>query len=137
LNGQRPLVFEDGQQHRDFVHVRDVARAFRLAMECPAAAGRVFNIGSGHVYTIEQVARMLAQAMGFAHLSPDIMEKARAGDVRHCFADISLARSHLGYAPTHSLETSLDELADWIIRSSAHDRGEHAKRELEAHGLVV
>jgi dTDP-L-rhamnose 4-epimerase len=137
LNGQRPLVFEDGQQRRDFVHVRDVANAFYLAMESPEAAGQVFNIGSGQVYTIEQVALMLSEAMGLDHLSPEIIDKARAGDVRHCFADIRHARDRLGYGPSHALEDSLDELAEWIARSSARDRGEHAKRELEAHGLVV
>jgi len=137
LNGQRPLVFEDGQQRRDFVHVRDVARAFRLAMESPNAAGQVFNIGSGQVYTIETVARMLAQALGLAHLSPEIIEKARTGDVRHCFADIGKARERLGYRPTRLLQDSMNELADWIASSTAHDRGEHAKQELEAHGLVV
>jgi dTDP-L-rhamnose 4-epimerase len=137
LNGQRPLIFEDGQQHRDFVHVQDVARVFRLAMESPVAAGQVFNIGSGHVYTIEQVARLLAAAMGFDHIAPEILDKARAGDVRHCFADIGLARERLEYHPTQRLETSLGELAEWIARSTARDRGEHAKRELEAFGLVV
>lgn len=137
LNGQRPLVFEDGRQQRDFVHVQDVAQAFCLAMGCPLAAGQVFNIGSGRVYTIAQVARMLSEAMRSSHLMPDIMDKARAGDVRHCFADITLALQRLGYNPTRSLETSLDELADWIARSTARDCGEHAKRELEAHGLVV
>jgi dTDP-L-rhamnose 4-epimerase len=137
LNGQRPLVFEDGQQRRDFVHVRDVAHAFCLAMECPSATGQVFNIGSGQVYTIEQVAHMLAEAMGLSHLSPEILDKARAGDIRHCFADISRARDRLGYSPASLLEDSLDELADWIARSTADDRGEHAKRELEAHGLVA
>lgn len=137
LNGQRPLVFEDGQQRRDFVHVRDVAKAFCLAMQSPAAAGEVFNIGSGQVYRIEQVAGMLSSAMGVPHLAPEILDKARAGDVRHCFPDIRKAQNHLGYAPTRLLEDSLDELADWIARSTARDRGEHAKRELEAHGLVV
>jgi dTDP-L-rhamnose 4-epimerase len=137
LHGQRPLIFEDGQQKRDFVHVRDVARAFRLAMDSPDAAGQVFNIGSGQVYTVEQVARMLSEAMGLAHLSPDILDKARAGDVRHCFPDISLARDRLGYVPTQLLEDSLAELADWITRSTAQDRCERAKRELEVHGLVV
>jgi dTDP-L-rhamnose 4-epimerase len=137
LNGQRPIVFEDGQQRRDFVHVRDVARAFRLAMESPVAAGQVFNIGSGQVYRIEQVARMLADAMGLAHLSPEIIDKARTGDVRHCFADIGRARDLLGYTPTRFLEDSLVELAEWIASSTARDRGDHAKRELEAHGLVV
>jgi dTDP-L-rhamnose 4-epimerase len=137
LNGQPPLVFEDGRQHRDFVHVDDIAQAFRLAIDSPAAAGQVFNIGSGHVYTIEQAAWMLAEAMGQRHIGPEIMDKARAGDVRHCFADITKARSLLGYRPAQRLETALPALADWIRQSTAHDRGEHAKRELEAHGLVA
>lgn len=137
LNGQPPLVFEDGRQYRDFVHVGDVAQAFRLALDSPAAAGQIFNIGSGHVYTIEQVAWMLAKAMGQGHIGPEIMDKARAGDVRHCFADITKARTLLGYRPAQRLETALPALADWIRRSTAQDRGEHAKRELEAHGLVA
>jgi dTDP-L-rhamnose 4-epimerase len=136
LNGQRPIVFEDGQQRRDFVHVRDVAKAFRLAMESPVAPGEIFNIGSGCVYTIENVARMLADAMGFPHLAPEITEKARSGDVRHCFADIGRARDQLGYTPTRLLQNSLDEMAEWVASSTARDRGEHAKRELEAHGLI-
>ncbi|MFO1024344.1 MAG: NAD-dependent epimerase/dehydratase family protein [Acetobacteraceae bacterium] len=137
LNGQRPLVFEDGQQRRDFVHVRDVATAFRLAMETPGVAGEVFNIGSGHSYTVEAVARMLAKAMRRDRLAPDIMGKARSGDIRHCFADITKARQRLGYRPAHRLEDTLDELAEWISRSTAADRGDHAKRELEQHGLVA
>jgi dTDP-L-rhamnose 4-epimerase len=137
LNGQSPLVFEDGHQHRDFVHVGDVAQAFRLALESPAAAGQVFNIGSGHVYTIDRVARMLAEAMEQRHIGPEIMDKARAGDVRHCFADITKARDLLGYRPAACLETALPALADWIRQSTAQDRGERAKQELEAHGLVT
>lgn len=137
LNNQPPLVFEDGQQNRDFVHVGDIARAFRLAIESENAAGQVFNIGSGHVYTIEKVARMLADAMGKSHIAPEIMDKMRAGDVRHCFADIGKARRLLGYEPRQRLETALPELADWISCSTARDRGDHAKRELEAHGLVA
>jgi len=137
LHGQRPMVFEDGQQRRDFVHVRDVATAFRLAMDAPDAAGEVYNIGSGQVYTIENVALMLADAMGRPDLAPEIMDKARTGDVRHCVADIGKARHHLGYEPSLRLEDSLDELAGWIGTSTARDRGEDARRELEAHGLVV
>ena len=116
---------------------RDIAQAFRLAIDSPTAAGQIFNIGSGHVYTIEQVAWMLAQAMGQAHIGPEIMDKARAGDVRHCFADIGKARDLLGYRPAQRLETALPALADWIRQSTAQDRGEHARQELEAHGLVA
>ncbi len=136
-NGQPPLVFEDGEQLRDFVHVRDVARAFRLAMESAAAAGEVMNIGSGRAYAIADVAMMLAEAMGVPGLRPQILGKARAGDVRHCFADIGKAQALLGYAPTRFLEDSLDELVEWIRRSDAPDRGEDAKRQLEMRGLLA
>jgi dTDP-L-rhamnose 4-epimerase len=137
MNGQRPLIFEDGQQRRDFVHVRDVARAFRLAMESRNAAGHVFNIGSGHSYTIERVARLLAEAMGVPDIAPDLLGKARAGDIRHCFADLSKARELIGFAPRETLETAIDELAGWIASSTAHDRGEDARRQLEERGLVA
>ena len=137
LNGERPLVFEDGQQRRDFVHVRDVARAFRLAMEHPDAAGHVINVGSGHAYTVAEVANILARAMQVPHLGPQLLGKARKGDIRHCFADIGKARDLLGFQPTHFLEDTVGELADWIRLQAAHDKGEDAKQQLEARGLVA
>jgi dTDP-L-rhamnose 4-epimerase len=137
LNGQPPLVYEDGEQRRDFVHARDVARAFRLAMESPGAAGHTINIGSGHSYSIRQVAELLAEAMGVPKIAPAVLDKARAGDIRHCFADIAKARELLGYRPRHLLEDSLDELAQWICASRASDRGEDARQQLEARGLVA
>ena len=137
LNNQPPLVFEDGEQKRDFVHVRDVARAFRLAMEQPQAAGHVINIGSGRCYTIARIAEMLAQAMGVPHLAPKLLGKARAGDIRHCFADIGRARALLGFVPEHPLEETIDESAAWICGSKAPERGERARRELEVRGLMA
>jgi len=137
LHGEPPLVFEDGQQRRDFVHVRDAARAFRLAMENPSAAGHAINLGSGRTYTIARVAELLAEAMGAPQLAPRLLNKARAGDIRHCFADIGKARDLLGYQPEHLLEDSLDELVQWIRATGAVDRGEDAKRQLEARGLMT
>ena len=137
LNNQAPLVFEDGRQRRDFVHVRDVARAFRLAMQSPAAPGHVINIGSGHSYSIAQVAELLAGAMDLPELGPQIIGKARSGDIRHCFADIGKAHRLLGFSPDHLLEESLGEITDWIRASQATDRGEDAKRQLELRGLVA
>ena len=136
INGQPPMIFEDGQQRRDFVHVRDVARAFRLALEQRPAAGHVINVGSGNAYAIADVATMLARAMGVPHLTPDIMRKARSGDIRNCFADISKARELLGFEPCFRLEDSLDELADWVREAQAVDRGAEMKRQLEERGLV-
>lgn len=135
-NGQAPLVFEDGEQRRDFVHVRDVARGFRLAMEQPQAPGHVINIGSGFSYTIAEVATLLAEAMGVPEIRPEIMQKARSGDIRNCFSDNSKARELLGFQPQFRLENSLGELADWVREAGAVDRSAEMKQHLEARGLV-
>lgn len=134
--GERPTVFEDGAQRRDFVHVADVARAFRLAMEQGPAAGHVINIGSGRAYSIAGVAEMLAGAMGRPDLTPEILGRARSGDIRNCFADISKARDLLGFRPERRLEDSLEELVAWIDAEASVDRGAEMWRELETRGLV-
>ncbi|HET8996464.1 MAG TPA: NAD-dependent epimerase/dehydratase family protein [Acetobacteraceae bacterium] len=137
LNGRAPAVFEDGEQRRDFVHVEDVARAFVLALEHPAAPGGVFNIGSGESVSIREVGEMIADAMGRGDLPPTILGKARTGDIRHCFADITQARQVLGFEPRRFLRSSLGELANWVRRQQAIDRAAEAQRELETRGLVA
>ncbi len=134
-NGERPTIFEDGQQKRDFVHVRDVARAFRLAMEADTP-GEIFNIGSGRAYSIEEVARLLAGAMDLPDLEPEVLGRFRAGDIRNCFADIDKARAWLGFEPQHRLEDSLGPFVDWVRTSPALDRGAAMRSELEVRGLV-
>src|SRR5690625_4439097 len=136
-NGQRPMVFEDGNQRRDFVHVEDVARAFRLAMEVPEADGKVINIGSGNSVSITETAERLAAAMGRNDVAPLITGEARRGDIRHCFADISKARAVLGFEPRRSFDDALGELADWVSKQQAVDRVESAAAELRARGLVA
>ncbi len=133
--GAPPTIFEDGNQRRDFVHVRDVARAFRLAMETPQAAGQVINVGSGRAYSIRRVAELLASAMG-SDIAPEILERARSGDIRNCFADISLARKTLGYSPEFALEDSLAEFAGWVSGQSYRDRGAEMRQALQERGLV-
>jgi dTDP-L-rhamnose 4-epimerase len=137
LNNQRPSVFEDGAQRRDFVHVEDVAAAFLLALDRPEAAGRVFNIGSGRDVSIADVALAMARAMGRERLVPEFLGKARAGDIRNCFADISLARDILGFSPGRGFDDSLGELAAWVERQRAVDLVVQARRELERRGLVA
>jgi dTDP-L-rhamnose 4-epimerase len=136
-NGQAPMVFEDGQQRRDFVHVRDVARAFLLALDRPEADGHVFNIGSGEDRTVEEVALLQASAMGRPDLTPELTGKARAGDIRHCIPDLTRAREALGYRAQEDFQEGLAELADWVARQEAHDRIVEARQELEARGLVA
>jgi dTDP-L-rhamnose 4-epimerase len=136
-NRQPPLVFEDGEQRRDFVHVEDVARAFRLALEKPAAAGHVINVGSGRSYSIAQVANLLATAMGVPELRPEILRKSRRGDIRHCFASIDRAREILGFIPERYLETTLAPFVEWVRGETALDRSAQMRSELERRGLVA
>jgi len=136
-NGQAPMVFEDGQQRRDFVHVRDVARAFLLALDKPEADGQVFNIGSGEDRTVEEVARLQAAAMGRPDLQPEMAGKARAGDIRHCIPDLTKARDVLGYRAQEDFTEGLAELAEWVARQEAEDRVAEARKELEFRGLVA
>ena len=136
-NGKPPVIFEDGAQQRDFVHVADVAQAFMLALDSPAAAGGVFNIGSGEARSVDEVATLLADAMGRPDLRPEIAGKARAGDIRHCIPDIGKARGDLGFAPARDFKAGLKELAGWVAEQQAVDRVAEARRELEARGLVA
>jgi dTDP-L-rhamnose 4-epimerase len=136
-NGQAPMVFEDGQQRRDFVHVRDVARAFLLSLDRPEADGEVFNIGSGEDRTVEEVAKLQAAAMGQPDLEPEIAGKARAGDIRHCIPDLTKARDVLGYRAQEDFADGLAELAEWVARQESEDRVVEARKELEMRGLVA
>lgn len=114
LGGRAPLLYEDGNQQRDFVSVYDVAQACRRALEVEEAAGRVFNIGSGQPTTIREVCERLGHGLGRDALAPVVTGKCRVGDVRHCFPDIGLARRVLGYDPRITLDDGLSEMAAWL-----------------------
>jgi dTDP-L-rhamnose 4-epimerase len=137
LNGEVPMVFEDGNQRRDFVHVDDVAEAFALALDHPAASGGAFNIASGESRSVAEIARLLAAAMARPEIEPEIVDKARAGDIRHCFADVTKARKALGFRARKDFSEGLAELADWVAGQQAIDRVPAARLELEARGLVA
>jgi dTDP-L-rhamnose 4-epimerase len=137
LNGNAPLIFEDGLQRRDFVSVMDVARACRLALEAPDAPGKVFNIGSGESFTVRQIADRIAAVLEREYLGSAITGKYRVGDIRHCFADISRARGVLGYKPEVTLDAGLTELAEWLEGQVAVDRVAEMQDELATRGLTV
>jgi dTDP-L-rhamnose 4-epimerase len=137
LNGQAPLIFEDGEQRRDFVYVGDVARAFADALTHPAAAGQVFNVGSGVDRSIKDVARSIAGALGRDGLEPEITGKARIGDIRHCFCDGSKAAELLDFKAEKDFGEGIAELAEWVASQTADDRVDEARAELEAKGLVA
>jgi dTDP-L-rhamnose 4-epimerase len=135
LNNNSPLIFEDGLQSRDFVHVSDIVRANLLAMESDKADGQIFNVGTGQAVTILQIAEKLISAMG-SDVKPEIAGKFRAGDIRHCFADISRIQEALGYKPSVNLDRGIEELVEWGKEQDAVDRFEMASRELEDKGMV-
>jgi len=136
LNHKPPLVFEDGLQQRDFVHVRDVARACQLALET-SHTGQAFNIGSGENRSILSIAEDLARVMDCPTIIPELTGKYRAGDIRHCFADIDKSRRLLGFAPQVQFDNGLSELADYLADQIAEDRAETATQELLQRGLVA
>ena len=135
LNRNRPLIFEDGHQSRDLVHVSDIVRANLLAMESDAGNGGVYNVGTGRPTSILQVAETLAAELGFGE-PPDIVGKFRSGDIRHCYADTSRIEAELGYAAQVSLEDGMRELLDWLRTQEATDSVESAAAELERRGLT-
>lgn len=136
LNGRPPLVFEDGEQRRDFVNVRDVARACVRALEEPGADGLAVNVGSGRPVSVRVIAEKLGAVLD-VEVEPELSGKARAGDIRHCFADISLARELLRYEPEVGLEQGMEELAEWLEGQTAEDRVETAAAELATRGLTT
>lgn len=137
LNNNPPMIFEDGKQKRDFIHVKDVARAIRLAMEKPEADGEVFNVGSGNQYSILEIAEKLAKVMGKESIKAEVTGKYRVGDIRHCFADTTKTREKLGFNPEVKFEDGLFELAEWLKTQIATDNVSKASSELSSRGLTV
>lgn len=137
LNGSAPQLYEDGLQQRDFVSVHDAAGACRRAIERPDADGTALNIGSGQPTTLRDVAARLATAMGRPHIQPHITQTWRAGDARHCFADIGRARDLLGFEPAVTLDRGLAEYSDWLQDQPAPDRLGEAAAELRIRGLTL
>ncbi|MHB0858851.1 MAG: NAD-dependent epimerase/dehydratase family protein [Anaerolineae bacterium] len=135
LNGNPPLVYEDGRQRRDFVSVFDVARAFRLALVEPAAVGHAINVGSGQNFSVCDLAEAIAHVLGKHDVSPQITGNYRLGDIRHCFADIRKAHQLLGYEPRVPLDVGLQQLAGWLKGQIARDTVTAAQAELVSRGL--
>jgi dTDP-L-rhamnose 4-epimerase len=135
LNDNPPLIYEDGEQQRDFIHVFDIVQGCRLALEVEAAAGNVFNLGNGGSYPIKTLAQDIAAALG-KDIEPEITGKYRFGDIRHCFADITRAREVLGYEPKVSFADGMSELATWLEGQVAVDTVDDANSELAKRGLT-
>lgn len=135
LNDQAPMIFEDGEQSRDFIHVSDVVRANLLALESDKGDYQSINIGTGRPTSVKDIARLLAKGLN-KDIEPQLVGKYREGDIRHCVGDISKAKSLLGYEPKIELETGLVELLDWVRNQRPDDRVSAATSELTARSLV-
>ena len=135
LNGRAPLVFEDGQQTRDFIHVSDIVEGILLALGSEAAAGRAVNLGTGRRTSVLEVAHALANGLDVL-IEPEVNGQYRAGDIRHCFADPQLAEELLGFKARVSLEHGMSELITWLADQEADDRVAAATNELAAWGLT-
>jgi dTDP-L-rhamnose 4-epimerase len=140
LAGNRPPIYEDGRQLRDFVHAKDIARANVLALESEKADGVAVNVGTGTALSILEVAETLIREMGAdaRGLKPDILGTFRPGDTRHCFPDLTRARELMGYEATIPFAQGARELIAWVRdqEGKVEDRFEQAQRELQRAGLA-
>jgi dTDP-L-rhamnose 4-epimerase len=135
LNGRPPIVFEDGRQSRDFVHVSDIASGIEAALHPGSGDGEALNLGTGRSVSILEVAAALASGLGVA-IQPDILGDYRAGDIRHCFAAIDRARELIGFSPSVAFEDGMRELTEWLSGRSAEDRVDEATAALRSRGLA-
>jgi dTDP-L-rhamnose 4-epimerase len=135
-SGKSPVIFEDGQQSRDFIHVSDIVRANLLVMRRREADYEAYNVGTGRATSVLRVAQLLGQYLE-STVEPSVTGKFRAGDIRHCIADPAKIRRQLGFEPRVAFERGLSDLVRWVQETDESvDRVDRATRELAARGLV-
>ena len=120
LGRERPTVFDDGRQSRDFTYVANVVEANVLAAKAEALAGESINVAAGDPRTVLDLLHEIERAFGYS-LEPTFVP-ARAGDIRDSHADITHARELLGYVPVTDFATGLGETIDWLRQASAVGR---------------
>jgi dTDP-L-rhamnose 4-epimerase len=135
LNDRPPVVFEDGHQTRDFVHVSDVVEAMFLAAHCDGACYEVLNVGTGRPVSVLEVARLLARHLRRSE-EPLVVGKFREGDIRHCYADATKVREILGFNPRVPFEEGVGDLCQWARGEQPTDKTDQALAELALRGLV-
>jgi len=137
LNDQPPIVFEDGEQRRDFVHVLDVANAFASVLESDLTVWETCNVGSGQARTVNEIAMTLARLLR-KNIAPTILNQYRVGDIRHCFADTSKLERLFGIKPQQDFEAGMAQLIEWVETvSRPQDRSQQSLAELTRSRLVV
>lgn len=135
LGNAPPLIFEDGNQTRDFVHVRDVTDACMKSLFNEDITYTALNIGTGNPVSIGDVAALLQKHLGGP--DPEVPNTFRKGDIRHCFPDVSAAREVLGWEPKIQLDEGVDDLVEWVASQVGHaERLDSHVEELRAKGLL-
>lgn len=134
-NNNSPIIYEDGLQTRDFISVYDVADVNVFCLENEKSFDRIFNVGTGNPVTIKEIAKILAKLLG-KKIKPQIAQKFRSGDVRHCTADISLIKKTLDWKPKWSFEKGIQDLIEWGEKEEAKDLFDQASKELNSKGLI-
>lgn len=135
LNGKPPLIFEDGKQSRDFIHVSDIAKANLLALTSAEGDYQALNVGTGTATTILQVAETLAEVLNL-DIQPEVINKYRSGDIRHCYADNSLIKETLGFEAQVNFNSGIADLIAWCQDQQPVDLVEQSFNELRGKGLV-
>lgn len=137
LNDQSPIIFEDGEQKRDFVHVLDVANAFASVLDSDLEVWEACNVGSGEARTVNEIATTLARLLR-RNIAPTILNQYRVGDIRHCFADTSKLERLFGIRPQQDFETGMAQLIEWVQTvNRPQDRSQQSLAELARSKLVV
>jgi len=136
MNERAPLIFEDGRQSRDFIHVSDIVQGIVCALESDDAVGLAVNLGTGNPSTVEQVAEALSAGLG-TQVNLEPTGRYRAGDIRHCYASTELAREVLDFRAAIGLEEGMKDLINWLgEQTDVSDGVERAAHELEVRGLA-
>ena len=135
-NGNRPAVYEDGMQTRDFISVYDIVQSNIRALETEKGNYRSFNIGCGKPLTIKSIAETLAELYGRGDIKPEILGKYRKGDVRHCYADTTSAKELLGFEAKTGFAEGMASLIEWARDAESEDRFDDAAAELKKKGLI-
>ncbi len=137
LNNHNPIIFEDGLQSRDFIHIKDIVRANILAMEKNEANYETFNVGTGIGTSVLKIADILIKKLNpDKGLKPEIRNEFRQGDIRHCFADITRIEKTLGFKVSVDFGEGINDLIEWVKKQSCEDKTMEALSELEKRGLA-
>jgi dTDP-L-rhamnose 4-epimerase len=135
-NGHPPVIYEDGEQTRDFISVKDIARACVMAMDDDRADYQSFNVGTGRPTSVKKVAETLTKIYG-KQIVPEVTRNFRKGDVRHCIADPSKIAKTIGFHPEIDFYSGMEDLVEWTETVTAEDRFEIATSELKGKGLIA